>query len=83
MRRERFRPHSTATRETRSHEALAAALARCPIRRLAGALRQDGELDDAGFAALERNAAEAAAAALAFAEASPPTDPGEIARDVD
>jgi len=80
---ERFFPHSTATRETRSREAMDAVRARCPIRRLARALRDEGALDDAAFGAMKREAGEAAARALAFAERSSPTGVDEIGRDVD
>jgi len=80
---ERFSTHSTATRETRSRETMEAARARCPIRRLAKSLRDEGALGEDALAALERDAAEAAAGALHFAERSPPTDVDEIRRDVD
>jgi pyruvate dehydrogenase E1 component alpha subunit len=80
---ERFSSHSTATRETRTRETMDAARARCPIRRLATSMRDEGALDDEALAALERDAANAAAGALRFAEASPPTDVDEIRRDVD
>src|SRR4029453_11169653 len=70
---ERFSSHSSATRETRSREAMDAARARCPIRPLAGAMRDAGALDDGALAALERDASDAAARALAFADRSPPT----------
>ncbi|MEO8487358.1 MAG: thiamine pyrophosphate-dependent dehydrogenase E1 component subunit alpha [Betaproteobacteria bacterium] len=79
---ERFATHSTATRETRSADEMAAIRARCPIRRLAATLERDGELDAAGLARLERDAADAALRAVRFAEASPPADIAEIARDV-
>jgi TPP-dependent pyruvate/acetoin dehydrogenase alpha subunit len=59
------------------------ARARCPIRRLATSLRDEGALDDEALAALERDAANEAANALRFAESSPPTDVDEIRRDVD
>jgi hypothetical protein len=62
---ERFSTHSTATRETRSRETMEAARARCPIRRLATSLRDEGALDTEAFAALERDAAGAARARCA------------------
>ena len=80
---ERFSTHSTATRETRSREAMEAARARCPIRRLAQSMRDEGGLREDALATLERDAADAAASALRFAERSPPTDIDEIRRDVD
>jgi len=80
---ERFSSHSTATRELRSPAAMDAVRARCPIQRLLRTLRDAGALDDAAFAAMERDAGEAAARALAFAERSPPTGVDEIGRDVD
>ena len=60
-----------------------AARARCPIRRLAKSMRDQGALGEDALAALERDAADAAASALHFAERSPPTDVDEIRRDVD
>jgi TPP-dependent pyruvate/acetoin dehydrogenase alpha subunit len=80
---ERFSSHSTATRETRTHETMEVARARCPIRRLAKTLRDEGALDESALAALERAAADAAASALRYAEASPPTGVDEIRCDVD
>ena len=79
---ERFFPHSTATRETRTPAELAAAVARCPIERLARALRDDGVLDAETWTAMQSHAAEASRDALRRAEASPPTALEEIARDV-
>lgn len=74
---ERFASHSTGTRETRAPEALAAILARCPIRRLERTLLASGEADDATLIAQCARVDKVVAAAVAFAEASPPTDPGE------
>ena len=74
---ERFASHSTGTRETRAPEALAAILARCPIRRLERTLLASGEADDATLIAQCARVDKVVATAVAFAEASPPTDPGE------
>jgi TPP-dependent pyruvate/acetoin dehydrogenase alpha subunit len=79
---ERFASHSTATRETRSAAELEAVRARCPIRRLATALSSAGTLAPDAWRAMERDATDAAARAIRYAEASPPTDVAEITRDV-
>jgi pyruvate dehydrogenase E1 component alpha subunit len=74
---ERFSSHSTATRETRSAQVMAAIRARCPIESLAARL-------DPGHVATLRAEAEAqAAAAIAFADAAPFPDPAEALADVD
>lgn len=74
----RLRSHSTTARETRGKDALAALQARCPIRRQAAKLG----LDTATLAKLEGEAASQAAAALAFADASPFPDIEEALADV-
>jgi len=79
---ERFSSHSTATRETRPAEQMAAILAHCPIERLGAALRASGGLTPAAYEALQADAARAAAEAIAFAEASPYPDPSEALTDV-
>ena len=79
---ERFASHSTATRETRSAAVMAAVRARCPIRRLAASLAAEGALGAEALRTMERDAADAAARAVRFAESSPPTDVAEITRDV-
>jgi TPP-dependent pyruvate/acetoin dehydrogenase alpha subunit len=78
----RFATHSTATRDTRSVQELADDRARCPIRRLSAALIADGTLDTNALARLERDAANDAEAARAFADAAPFPDPAELLRDV-
>jgi TPP-dependent pyruvate/acetoin dehydrogenase alpha subunit len=78
----RFFSHSTATRETRSTAEMERLRARCPIGRLSATLVAGGELDDAGLAALERDASARAVEALAFADASPYPDPAEALADV-
>jgi len=79
---ERFSSHSTATRETRPKDQMAAILARCPIARLAGELQRAGELGSADIAALEGDVAREVALAVAFANASPLPDPAEALTDV-
>jgi TPP-dependent pyruvate/acetoin dehydrogenase alpha subunit len=79
---ERFSSHSTATRETRSAQAMAAIRARCPIDRLAGRLTAEGVLDAAGRAALQAEVGVEVARALAFADAAPFPDPAEALSDV-
>ncbi|MFI4933638.1 MAG: thiamine pyrophosphate-dependent dehydrogenase E1 component subunit alpha [Caulobacterales bacterium] len=79
---ERFSSHSTATRETRSPQAMAKVRARCPIDRLAGQLRAEGLLDQAGLAAVQAEVRAEVARAIAFAEAAPRPDPAEALSDV-
>ena len=79
---ERFSSHSTATRETRTAQAMAAIRARCPIERLAGQLAAEGTLDGAGRAALQAGVDAEVARALAFADAAPFPDPAEALSDV-
>jgi TPP-dependent pyruvate/acetoin dehydrogenase alpha subunit len=78
----RFFSHSTSTRETRSLAEMAALQERCPIRRLAAALRERGELDASALRELEVEAEREAAAALAFADAAPYPDASEALADV-
>jgi pyruvate dehydrogenase E1 component alpha subunit len=63
----RLRSHSTTARETRKRDELAELRTHCPIRRQIARLGLDAEAVEA----LEREAADFAAAALVFAEASP------------
>jgi TPP-dependent pyruvate/acetoin dehydrogenase alpha subunit len=63
----RLRSHSTTARETRKRDELAELRTHCPIRRQIARLGLDADAVEA----LEREAADFAAAALAFAEASP------------
>jgi TPP-dependent pyruvate/acetoin dehydrogenase alpha subunit len=53
-----------------------------PIARLERQLREQGHLDDAGLAAIEREVMDAIAAAISFAEASPFPEPDEATADV-
>ncbi len=81
-RSERFSPHSTATRETRSDDEMAAVRARCPILRETARLEAAGVLDAARRAALESEVDAIVAEAGRHADASPMPDRAEIARDV-
>ena len=63
----RLRSHSTTARETRTRDKLAELRNHCPIRRQIARLG----LEEADVEALEREAADLAAAALRFADASP------------
>lgn len=81
-RSERFSPHSTATRETRSDAEMAVVRARCPILRETARLEAAGALDAARRAALERDVDAIVAEAGRYADASPMPDAEEIARDV-
>jgi TPP-dependent pyruvate/acetoin dehydrogenase alpha subunit len=69
-------------REYRTREEEADAWQREPIGRLAGRLREEGLLDDAGLAEHEAAAAARVAEAIAFAEASPEPDLATIAEGV-
>jgi TPP-dependent pyruvate/acetoin dehydrogenase alpha subunit len=80
---ERFSTHSTATRETRSRETMEAARARCPIRRLAKSLRDEGALARMRSPRSSAMPPKPRRARSSFAERSPPTDVDEIRRDVD
>lgn len=70
----RFLSHSTTARETRSKDVLAELRTCCPIQKQIQALG----LDAATVATLEAEAANRAAEALAFADASPYPDPSEV-----
>jgi pyruvate dehydrogenase E1 component alpha subunit len=70
----RFLSHSTTARETRSKDVLAELRTQCPIQTQIRALA----LDAAAIEALESEAANRAAEALAFADASPYPDPAEV-----
>jgi pyruvate dehydrogenase E1 component alpha subunit len=56
-------------------------LRRDPIARLERQLRDQGDLDDAGIAAIEREVVAALEAAVAFAEASPFPLPEQATED--
>ncbi len=75
----RLRSHSTTARETRSRNELAALREFCPIKKLTARLNLSAE----AIAALEQEAADAAAAALAFADASPYPDPAGVLEHVE
>jgi pyruvate dehydrogenase E1 component alpha subunit len=79
---DRLASHSTSTRETRSAAEMRAAQARCPIRRLALHLRQQGLLTMDAQVDLEREATEVAADAVRFAEAAAYPDPTDALSDV-
>lgn len=74
----RLRSHSTTARETRTRDELAELRSHCPIQRQIARIGLDAEAVEA----LEREAAEFAAAALAFAEASPYPDAAEVLANV-
>jgi pyruvate dehydrogenase E1 component alpha subunit len=78
----RFFTHSTATRETRPAAEMARLRARCPIRRLAATLEEEGRLNAQRRAALEQDAESIVAEALIFADASPYPDAAEGLADV-
>ena len=73
----RLGSHSTTARETRSKAQMESLWSRCPIRGLASALREAGELTDDQEADLQQAARLRAEAAVAFAETSPRPEPQE------
>ncbi len=76
---ERCSSHSSATRETRSAEAMTAIHARCPIERLSSDLSSTGW---SGRAVLQAEVDAEIARAVAFADAAPFPDPAEALSDV-
>jgi TPP-dependent pyruvate/acetoin dehydrogenase alpha subunit len=74
----RLRSHSTTARETRKRDELAELRTRCPIRRLTGRLGLQAD----EISALERDAADFAAAARAFADSSPYPNATDVLADV-
>lgn len=74
----RLRSHSTTARETRSRDKLAELRMHCPIRRQIARLG----LEEADVEALEREAADLAAAALRFADTSPYPNAVDVLNDV-
>jgi TPP-dependent pyruvate/acetoin dehydrogenase alpha subunit len=74
----RLRSHSTTARETRKREELAELQTHCPIRRQIARL----DLNASEVDALEREATDFAASALAFADASPYPDAADVLADV-
>jgi TPP-dependent pyruvate/acetoin dehydrogenase alpha subunit len=79
----RFEKHSTTARELRSNGELRDARTHCPIERQFASLAAAGILGEGGRESLEREVAAAVSAALAFADASPYPEPGEVLTDVD
>ena len=69
-RSERFSSHSSSTRETRSHDAMARVRARCPINHLARWSEAQGQLTDAMLVQLETDVEAEVAAAFAKADAA-------------
>ncbi len=67
---DRFMPHSTATRETRSKIQLEAARLRCPIEQLALSLLGSGALDSASLERLKNEVEQCAIDAFAYADNS-------------
>lgn len=78
----RFATHSTATRETRPAEEVAAGKVRCPIGQHAMRLEGEGCLDRQTRVQLEHEADAAAASALRFADSAPYPDPRELLLNV-
>jgi len=78
----RFASHSTNARETRGAAELESIRARCPIIAYTAELKLRGLLDDAAEAALDQEAAEAAARAIGFANQSPYPEASEALTDV-
>ena len=79
---ERFSPHSTATRETRSADEIKGALARCAIRRLSAQLEADGTLGPSSLQKLEDETEDAVAEAISFADDAPYPDARTLLDDV-
>ena len=78
----RFTAHSTASRETRSADEMAALAELCPIRRYAKRLRAQELLTSDTLAALEVEAETRIEVAARFADASPFADANEVLCDV-
>ncbi len=74
--------HSTTARESRSAAELAALWTRCPIRQLASDLLARGAITPEQHAAMEADARDRAAAAVAWADASPPPHADEALQHV-
>ena len=74
--------HSTTARESRTKAELAALWARCPIRRMTAELLARGELTSEAQAEMETEARDQAAAALAWADASPLPEADEVLQHV-
>ncbi len=74
--------HSTTARESRSKAELAALWARCPIRRMTTELLARGEITPEAQAEMEAQAQDLAAAALAWADASPLPEAEEVLQHV-
>jgi TPP-dependent pyruvate/acetoin dehydrogenase alpha subunit len=78
----RLEKHSTTARELRTAVELREARTHCPIERQFASLAAAGILAQAARESLEREVAASVAAALAFADAAPYPDPGEVLTDV-
>ena len=74
----RLLSHSTTARETRSRATLTELRTQCPIRRQVAYLQNSGSLEMAQAEAMEREAADRVAEAMAFADASPYPDASEV-----
>ncbi|HEU0148114.1 MAG TPA: thiamine pyrophosphate-dependent enzyme [Bradyrhizobium sp.] len=74
----RLLSHSTTARETRSRATLAELRAQCPIRREIAYLQSSECLHVGQVEALEREAGDRVAEAMAFADASPYPDASEV-----
>ena len=78
----RLLSHSTTARETRTRAILSELRTQCPIRREVAYLQNAGALEPALAEAMEREAAERVAEAMAFADASPYPDASEVLEHV-
>ncbi len=74
----RLLSHSTTARETRTRALLTELRTHCPIRRQVASLQDSGALEPAQAEAMEREAADRVAQAMAFADASPYPDASEV-----
>jgi pyruvate dehydrogenase E1 component alpha subunit len=79
----RLLSHSTTARETRSRAILTELRTHCPIRRQIAYLQNSGVITLAQTEAMEREAADRVAEAMALADASPYPDASEVLDHVD
>jgi TPP-dependent pyruvate/acetoin dehydrogenase alpha subunit len=79
---ERFSTHSTGTKETRSAQTMAAALARCPIERLSARLRAEDVVGHDSLAEMGGEVETIVAAAVRFADDAPYPPLSEALTDV-
>lgn len=75
--------HSTTARETRTRAQLAELRSHCPIARQIRHLQHTGVLESSQLQAMEREATDRVADAMAFADASPFPDASEVLEHVD